>query len=70
MRLVNVILSDARAELPVSNFREEYGVYLSYPAIVGRQGILEQSQLDLTEEELQKLQNSANFIKQKYNESK
>ena len=70
VRLVNVILSDARTELPVSNFREEYGVYLSYPAIVGRQGILEQSQLDLTEEELQKLQNSANFIKQKYNESK
>ncbi|MBB1062538.1 L-lactate dehydrogenase [Limosilactobacillus fastidiosus] len=69
VRLVNVILSDSRTELPVSNFREEYGVYLSYPAIVGRQGVIKQSQLNLTDEELEKLQNSANFIKQKYSES-
>jgi L-lactate dehydrogenase len=69
VRLVNVILSDARTELPVSNYREEYGVYLSYPAIVGRDGIVEQSQLDLTKEELKKLQTSADFIKQKYAES-
>lgn len=69
VRLVNVILSDALTELPVSNFRSEYGVYLSYPAVVGRDGIVAQSQLDLTKEELDKLQNSANFIKEKYQES-
>lgn len=69
VRLVNVILSNALAELPVSNFRSEYGVYLSYPAVVGRDGIVAQSQLDLTKEELAKLQNSANFIKEKYQES-
>lgn len=69
VRLVNVILSDALTELPVSNFSSEYGVYLSYPAVVGRDGIVAQSQLDLTKEELDKLQNSANFIKEKYQES-
>ncbi|WP_251546459.1 L-lactate dehydrogenase [Limosilactobacillus caecicola] len=69
VRLANTVLSDAHTELPVSNFREEYGVYLSYPAIVGRQGIIKQCQLDLTDEELDKLQNSANFIKEKYQES-
>lgn len=69
VRLVNVILSDSLTELPVSNFRKEYGVYLSYPAVVGRDGIVAQSQLDLTEEELQKLQTSANFIKEKFQES-
>lgn len=69
VKLVNAILSDSLTELPVSNFREEYGVYLSYPAIVGRDGVVEQAQLDLTEEELQKLQTSADFIKEKYQES-
>ena len=69
VRLVNVILSDSLTELPVSNYRAEYGVYLSYPAVVGRDGIVAQAQLDLTEEELQKLQTSADFIKQKYTES-
>lgn len=63
VKLVNAILSDSLTELPVSNFREEYGVYLSYPAVVGRDGVVEQAQLDLTEEELQKLQTSADFIK-------
>lgn len=69
VRLVNTILSDAHTELPVSNYREEYGTYLSYPAVVGRDGILEQVQLDLTDKELEKLQTSANYIKQKYAES-
>ncbi len=68
VKLVNAILSDSLTELPVSNFREEYGVYLSYPAVVGRDGVVEQAQLDLTEEELQKLQTSADFIKEKYQE--
>ena len=69
VKLVNAILSDSLTELPVSNFREESGVYLAYPAVVGRDGVVEQAQLDLTEEELQKLQTSADFIKEKYQES-
>lgn len=69
VRLANTVLTDARTEMPVSNFREKYGVYLSYPSIVGRQGIIKQCQLDLTPDELDKLQNSANFIKEKYQES-
>lgn len=69
VRLANTIITNAHTEMPVSNFREEYGVYLSYPAIVGRQGIIKQCQLDLTSDELAKLQNSANFIKSKYQES-
>lgn len=70
VRLANVILNDARAELPVSNYREELDSYLSYPAIVGRNGIVQQLQLDLTDEELAKLQNCANIIKEKFEESK
>lgn len=69
VRLANVVLNDALTELPVSNYREEYGVYLSYPAVVGRDGIVEQVQLDLTAEELKKLQISADYIKTKFAES-
>lgn len=69
VRLVNTILTDAHTELPVSNFRKEYGVYLSYPAVVGRDGVIEQSQLNLTDDELKKLQTSADFIKTKFEES-
>lgn len=69
VRLANVILNDAREVLPVSNFREEYGTYLSYPAVVGRDGIVEQLQLKLTDEELYKLRQSAHFIMEKIEEA-
>lgn len=68
--LANTIVNNALTELPVSNYREEYGTYLSYPAIVGRDGIVEQLELELTEEELKKLQISADYIKTKYAESR
>ncbi|KRN99433.1 L-lactate dehydrogenase [Companilactobacillus kimchiensis] len=69
VRLTMAILNDAYIELPVSNFREEYGVYLSYPAIIGREGIIKQIQLDLPQEELDKLQYSADYIKSKLPEA-
>lgn len=69
VRLANTVISDARTQLAVSNYREELDTYLSYPAIVGRDGIIEQVQLDLTDEEKEKLQTSANFIKTKFAES-
>lgn len=65
VKLTLAILNDAHIELPVSNYREEYGTYLSYPAIIGRKGVIKQVQLDLPQEELDKLQYSADFIKSK-----
>lgn len=64
-RLVETIESDARTELPVSNYQEKYGTYLSYPAIVGRDGIVQQVQLALTDEEEKLLATSAETIKEK-----
>ncbi|BDR59985.1 L-lactate dehydrogenase [Lactobacillus xylocopicola] len=64
-RLLEVVQSDARAEMPVSNYRQEYGTYLSYPAIVGRDGIIQTLDLALTEEEEQQLRHSAETIKAK-----
>ncbi|UQS86185.1 L-lactate dehydrogenase (plasmid) [Nicoliella spurrieriana] len=69
VRLTKVILSDAHAELPVSNWNEEYQTYLSYPAIVGRDGVVEQDKLNLTDEEKKKLQASANYIKTRFDDT-
>ncbi|GLB46731.1 L-lactate dehydrogenase [Philodulcilactobacillus myokoensis] len=66
VRLANVVMNDANTELPVSNYRKEYGVYLSYPAVIGKQGIVHQDQLNLSDDEKKKLQKSANFIKSKF----
>ncbi|GAA3178316.1 L-lactate dehydrogenase [Fructilactobacillus sanfranciscensis] len=71
VRLANVVLSDAHTVLPVSNYRKDYDSYLSYPVVVGRDGVLDDVSLNLTDEEKEKLQNSADFIKtnfKKYSE--
>ena len=67
--LARDIINNAHSELPVSNFQEEYATYLSYPAIIGKNGIEEKIQLDLTDEEKRKLQLSADYIKQKLAET-
>lgn len=55
---------------PISTFYyQPLDTYLSYPAIVGREGIVEQVKLSLTEKEEEKLAYSAQFIKQKFAES-
>ena len=66
-RLIETIQSDAHTEMPVSNYQEKYGTYLSYPAIVGRDGIVQTVELTLTDEEEKKLQASAETIKEKAN---
>lgn len=69
VRLANIIMSDARSEVPVSNFHEEYNTYLSYPAIVGRNGVIEQLHLDLTDDEKEKLATSANYIRTRFEDT-
>ena len=63
-RLAEAVINDSHEEMPVSNYRPEYGTYLGYPAIVGRKGILERLDLHLTEEEKEKLLHSAETIKE------
>lgn len=65
VRLTVTMLNDALTELPVSNYRPELGTYLSYPAVVGRHGVVQQLQLDLTAEEQAKLEQTATYIKER-----
>lgn len=63
IRLVQAILNDEKALLPLSHYVEELDCYLGYPALVGRQGIQETISLNLTEHEKEKLALSAQIIK-------
>ena len=62
--LVQCILNDSHQVLPVCNFRKDYGTCLSYPAVVGRKGVIKPLNLTLTKMEKEKLANSAKCIKQ------
>ena len=69
IRLALAVVADSHEELPVSVYYQPHDTYLSYPAIVGRKGIIEQVQLNLTEEEEEKLAASANYIKTKFKQT-
>lgn len=62
--LTQAVFSDARLYAPISVYDPEFKTYIGYPAIIGRDGIEKLIQLKLTEEEHQKLVNSANKIKE------
>lgn len=61
-QLIETIFQDSRSIYPVSTYHEQFGVYLSYPAIVDRDGIVSTYPLSLSEEEEKKLSLSAQAI--------
>lgn len=66
IRLALAVVSDAHEELPITNYYAPLDTYLSYPAIIGRNGVTEQVKLSLTDEEEAKLAHSAQFIQDKF----
>ena len=65
IRLVEAILTDSHEVLPVSTYQQQSDVYLSYPVVIGRAGVLNKAPLDLTDSEEQKLAESAAYIKER-----
>ena len=73
-RLVRAILDNENSVLTVSTYLEDgkYGqndVYIGVPAIINENGVRELLELDLTQEEQEKLNNSCNLIKKMREES-
>ena len=66
IRLALAVVSDAHEDLPITNYYAPLDTYLSYPAIIGRNGVIEQVKLTLTDEEEAKLAHSAQFIQDKF----
>jgi len=68
-RIVRAILDDENSILTVSTYLKdgEYGqddVYIGVPAIIGKDGVRELLEIDLSKEDQEKLNNSCNIIKQ------
>jgi L-lactate dehydrogenase len=58
-RIAEIILRDERAVIPIASYNPRYGVTLSLPSILGRDGVVQILELELSEDERQKLQRSA-----------
>jgi L-lactate dehydrogenase len=62
-RLAEAILRDERAVLPVGAFQPKYGVTLSLPGVVGRQGVMRVLEPEMSDDEKQALERSAEVLK-------
>ena len=67
-RLVRAVMDDENSILTVSTYLDnQYGendVYIGVPAIINRKGVRELIELELTEEEQEKLDKSCEIMKQ------
>jgi len=71
-RMIKAVLEDTKEEIPTSVVLQgEYGindVALGVPAILGRNGVEEVVEYDLTDEELESLRKSASILKERLTE--
>jgi L-lactate dehydrogenase len=63
VRIAEMILRDERAVIPVGSLQKQFGVTLSLPSVVGRGGVIEVLQPELSDEERDALQKSAQNMK-------
>ncbi|MDI4585112.1 L-lactate dehydrogenase [Oenococcus sp. UCMA 14587] len=63
--LIEMILSDSHSEVIVSHYNKKFGIYISLPAIIGREGVIKDIYLPLNREESKKLKSSAESIIEK-----
>ena len=62
VNLTLAILNDLKCVYPVSNYNVNYDVYLSSPAVIGKNGIEKVINIKLTAEEEEKLEKSGEVI--------
>ncbi len=58
-RIAEIVLRDERAAIPVGSYQREFGVTLSLPSVVGRAGVVEVMQPELSPAERSALEKSA-----------
>jgi L-lactate dehydrogenase len=63
-RIAEMVLRDERAAVPIGSYQHAFGVTLSLPSIVGRAGVIEVLDPDLSEEERAGLEKSAAMLRQ------
>jgi L-lactate dehydrogenase len=62
-RIAEVVLRDERAVIPIGSYNPEYGVTLSMPSVLGRAGVAQILEPDMSEEERQALHRSAETLR-------
>ena len=62
-RITRAILYDENYILPVSSYIDKYGIFISTPSIIGRNGIVQSNVIDLEKFEVEQLENSVLTIK-------
>jgi L-lactate dehydrogenase len=61
-RIAEMVLTDERAVVPIGSFQERFGVTLSLPSVVGRNGVVGVFNPDLSDEERTGLEKSAKAL--------
>jgi L-lactate dehydrogenase len=62
-RIAEIILRDERVAIPIGSYSPEYGVTLSLPGTLGREGVLQTLEPELDQEERQGLLRSVHTLK-------
>jgi|SRR5579872_1451833 len=62
-RIAEAILRDEHAVIPIGSYNPEYQVTLSLPSVLGRQGVSQILEPEMSEEERQGLQHSAEILR-------
>lgn len=62
-RIAEIVLRDERAALPIGSYNPRYNVTLSLPSVVGREGVVQVLEPELSDNERQALQRSAATLK-------
>jgi L-lactate dehydrogenase len=63
VRIAEMICNDERAVIPIGSYQKQFGVTLSLPSVIGRGGLIEVLEPDLSDEEREGLRNSAEILK-------
>src|SRR5262249_37306181 len=50
-RIAEMVLNDERAVVPIGSYQKKFGVTLSLPSIVGRRGVIEVLEPEMSDEE-------------------
>lgn len=64
VRLAEAVMSNARLFAPASVYVESLGTYIGYPAIIGANGVEKVVELELNDQEVEKLNESVAYIKE------
>ena len=62
-RIAEMVLRDERAVIPIGSYNPDYGVTVSLPSVVGRKGVVQVLDPQMSEEEQQALARSAEILK-------